>query len=139
MGKKKVTWRNVVEVPADGRSGMYGGAYTLAFVYSSKGNMLVKGYMREVEKYIDDNIKSQYFVNFTLYHMGQHRDIWKFWKSGVHIFEGNAFRHSNRPNSKHRKWEFRESSHTRSGEKKDVKEVKFKRLPNRWVSELEVF
>jgi len=134
MSKQKTRWRSVIEVPASGETGMWGGAYTLAYVYSSKGNFLVKGYLREVEKYIEQTFKEKYFVNLSLWHRGKHRDIWKFWKDKVQMNAANPFRYNDRkPDPKHRKWEIY------SGSGPDRIEVKFKRIPKRWVPELEVF
>ena len=68
----------VIEIPADGKSGMMGGAYCLCFVYTKhKGNVILKGFMREVEEYLKKNY-THYFCNFSLWHCGENRDIWKF-------------------------------------------------------------
>ncbi len=44
----------VIEVPASGKSEWYGGAWCLVFVYSNKGNFLLKGFNKECEEYIKD-------------------------------------------------------------------------------------
>jgi hypothetical protein len=54
-----------IEVAPDGKRKWIGGAYIHAFVYSNKGNFLVKGYEREVNEFLKD-LKSKgyrYFVN----------------------------------------------------------------------------
>lgn len=129
--KEKRLWRNVVEVPADGKKGWHYGAYTFAFVYSKKGNFLIKGYRREVQSYIKENFQSHYFVNFTLYDREVYRNIWHFWKEDVHIHEANPFFCSRRARPEHRKWKFYRYD--------DDVFVEFKRLPKRWVPELEIF
>lgn len=45
----------VIEVPADGHKRWYGGAYCLTFVYSPKGNFLLKGYSYESDNYMKQN------------------------------------------------------------------------------------
>ena len=81
---EKKIWKNVIEIEPDSKKGWSGGAYTLAYVYSNKGNFLVKGYIREVEEYLK-TLKQKgykYFVNLSLRHTqsycvtSNHRDIW---------------------------------------------------------------
>ena len=80
----------IIEVPASGIKDWYGGAYTIAFVYSkNNGNFIVKGYYEEVNTYIEKTY-THYFVNYTLWssnflHEKQFRTIWKFWISKYHI------------------------------------------------------
>ena len=77
----------VTEVKASGISGWSGGAFTIAFVYSNKGNFIVKGYHKEVKDHLLGLISKGYrfFVNLSLRHTPGwqvktgHRDIWKFW------------------------------------------------------------
>lgn len=42
----------VIEVPSSGKKGWYEGAWCLVFVYSSKGNFLLKGFRKECVEYI---------------------------------------------------------------------------------------
>jgi len=76
----------IIDIPADGKSGMWGGAYCLCFVYSKyKGNFVLRGYMREVEAYLKKNY-THYFYNMSLWHLGMDRNIWSFWKDDIAIF-----------------------------------------------------
>jgi len=139
----------VIEVPADGKSGMMGGAYVLAFVYSKhKGNVVVKGYMREVEEYVKKNFKTHYFVNYSLWYLGSHRDIWKFWKKGIGIHEPTRSCKRGKIKSIDRKYSVRpyvewnyESEEVREKEWKEAEEqtLYFKRMPKRWIPEFDNF
>lgn len=139
----------VVEIPADGESGMMGGAYVMAFVYSKfKGNVVVKGYMREVEEYIKKNF-THYFVNYTLWYMGSHRDIWKFWKKDIGIHEPiRRTRRKNIPKEDRMfrvrpyvNWDYDLSSEERDRQHReaDEKQLVFKRMPKRWIPEFDEF
>ena len=132
---KNKTWKNVIEIKPDGKKGWYGGAYTLAYVYSNKGNFLVKGYLREVEKYLE-SLKEKgykYFVNLSLRHTESyeiktnHRDIWKFYNDDDY----SIWQPSRKTNKK--KWsKWCLYSHENS---KAIME--FKRMPNRWIPEFD--
>lgn len=118
----------VIDIPADGKSGMMGGAYTLCFVYSKhKGNFVLRGYMREVEEYLKKNY-THYFYNMSLWSQGFHRDIWRFWKDDIGVFIA-----SNRDRKKGRKTEVRPYWH----DEIDDFTFKFKRLPKRWIPEFD--
>ncbi len=125
----------VIEVPASGKRGWSGGAYTLCFVYSKyKGNFVLKGYIKEVEEYLQKNY-THYFYNLSLWHNGFHRDIWKFWKKDIGIFEPSS--RGKRMNE--RKIEIRTySDWLHDGETKNKSiSLKFKRLPKRWIPEFD--
>lgn len=125
----------VIDIPADGKSGMAGGAYCLCFVYSKyKGNIVLRGYMREVEEYLKKNY-THYFCNFSLWHRGRNRDIWKFWKKGVTIYKPDR----SSKYLKREKWEVKkyDSNLIKIGEYSVEKEFKFKRLPKRWIPEFD--
>ena len=121
---------NVITVPASGHPEWYGGAYTLAFVYSrNNGNFVLKGYHKEVEEYLKKNF-TYYFVNYSLWWHGEHRDIWDFWKDDIGIFK---------PYKKKRDWKFqiRPYSNYQTDKVELAKQtLKFKRLPKRWIPEL---
>ena len=135
----------VVEVPADGKSGMMGGAYVLCFVYSKyKGNVVVKGYMREVQKYVKEHFKTHYFCNYSLWNLGKNRDIWDFWKENIHISpphrQSKVFKGKDR-------WKFQiyeyapfydrneETEEERAA--REAKRMYFKRMPKRWIPEFD--
>jgi hypothetical protein len=140
----------VIEVEADGKRGTAGGAYVLAFVYSKhSGNIVVKGYMREVEEYIKKNIKTHYFVNYSLWYMGSHRDIWKFWKDSVGVHEPQRSCKRRKIEPKHRKfrvrpytdwkWDVGEEEYQQQQKQADEQELVFKRMPKRWIPEFDKF
>jgi len=137
---------SVIEVPADGKSGMMGGAWVMAFVYSKhKGNVVVKGYMREVEEYIKKNF-THYFVNYTLWYLGSHRDIWKFWKESIGIHEPTRSCKRGKIENRDRKfcvrpyveWTY-DSEKLREKRYKEAEEkaLYFKRMPKRWIPEFD--
>ena len=111
-----------IEIEPSGVKGWIGGAYCICFVYSKyDGNFVVKGYVREVDEYLKKNC-THYFCNRSLWHLGFNRDIWCFWKKGVHILE---------------------PSRTINGRKKfrvwnDEKiRFEFKRMPKRWIPDFD--
>jgi hypothetical protein len=120
---------DVIEVPKSGKPQWYGGAYTLAFVYSPKGNFLVKGYMREIEEYLDKRF-GRYFVRYTMYKHRQHRDIFHFSNAcGLYLgtprlkHDGYCPRYIVRP----------------FGAYKDITKtvLSFKRFPTKWIPEFD--
>lgn len=129
----------VIEVPADGKKGICGGAYVLCFVYSKyKSNFVLKGYHREVEEYLKKNY-THYFCNFSMQWMGDHRDIWKFWKESIGIHEPRRYKKdvskeylmfSVRP---YVNWDCSEEER----EKADEQTLRFKRMPKRWIPEFD--
>jgi len=139
----------VIEVPADGRRGTAGGAYVLAFVYSKhKGNVVVKGYMREVEAYIKKNF-THYFVNYSLWYMGSHRDIWEFWNKGAIIFTPTRSTKRGKISKEDRgfkvrprcdySWDVSKEEYQRQHKEADEKQLVFKRMPKRWIPEFDNF
>ena len=131
----------VIEVPADGNSGMSWGAYVLCFVYSKhRGNFVLKGYMREVQAYLKKNY-THYFCNFSMQYMGSHRDSWSFWKEGIGVHEPNRYKKGRskedmqfvvRP---YVSW----SCSDEEREKADEQSLRFKRMPKRWIPEFDNF
>ena len=122
-----------IEVPATGKRGWGGGAYTLCFVYSKyKGNVVLKGYYQEVQDYLKKNY-THYYCNYSLWYHGGNRDIWSFWKDGIGIFEPSNTR-------KRVKWEIRPYTcgyDDVSLEDSNKKALYFKRLPKRWIPEFD--
>jgi len=131
-------WKDVRIIPASGESGWHGGAYTLAFVYSNKGNFLMKGYLKEIQAELD-KLKTKgykYIVNLSLRHTGliwdsgsfknvkSHRDIWDTSNKRVYI--------SNPDSDTNNKWEIR-----KYGDKDNVETLLFRRLPNKWISDFD--
>lgn len=136
LGKK--IWKDVREIPASGKSNWSGGAYTLAFVYSNKGNFLLKGYFGEIKEYLE-NLRTKgyrFIVNYSLWHKDEwtgkskHRDIWSVSSKGTYLSEPDPkcrFKKANKF-----KWIL-----TRYGieEGEKTKELTFKRLPKKWIPE----
>lgn len=117
-------WK-IIEVKSSGIRSWYGGAYVTAFVYSDNGNFILKGFYKEVKIYLR-SLGYKYFVNYTLWYKKEHRSIWDFWKKTVSIIEksgGSRFCDSKS------KWEIYD----------DKNYVKFKRLPRKWVKEMDIF
>ena len=132
LGNKKYP---AIDIPADGKRGMPGGAYCLCFVYSKyKGNFVLKGYVREVEEYLKKNY-THYFYNLSLWHHGQNRDIWHFWKKDIGVFEVSI-----KERRKGKKNEIRPYSDSVHDEAElEAKTFKFKRFPKRWIPEFDKF
>ena len=136
---KNKEWIDVREIPASGKRQWMGGAYTLAFVYSNKGNFLLKGYHNEIREYLE-NLKAKgykFIVNETLWHTDEwtgkkrFRDIWRVSSNNTYISEPN-------PKTKLRttdkfKWVIKRFGD--DGEK-DIT-MKFKRLPKKWVPDFD--
>lgn len=127
---KKYPERNILR---DGKRGMAGGAYCLCFVYSKyNGNFVLKGYMREVEEYLKKNY-THYFCNFSLWNLGQSRDIWHFWKKDIGVFDVSIKERRKGKKSEIRPWMNPELDE----ETLKAKTFKFKRLPKRWIPEFD--
>jgi hypothetical protein len=125
----------IIEISPDGNPNWIGGAYTFAFLYTKfHGNLLIKGYGNEVETYIEKNY-THYFVNYCLWSDGKHRDIWKFWKKNIGIFNPNRKKSKYCDNCY--KWKIREYSTWDNQE--NGKEICFRRLPKRWIKQMDEF
>jgi len=124
-----------IEIPADGNSGIMGGAYCLCFVYSKyNGNFVLKGYLREVEEYLKKNY-THYFYNLSLWNRGMNRDIWHFWKKNIGIFQPER-KSKDKERKKFRIREYYDSySDDAEEQEKEKLELSFKRLPKRWIPE----
>lgn len=115
----------VIEVQPDGIRGMYGGAYTLAFMYSNKGNILFKGYMREIETKLKKEYSDRkYFVVFNLYSKEYKRTIIHF-SNGKSISTPDSVRWDARPKGSK---DFKYSIFLKNG-----KRIWIKRLPKSWT------
>jgi hypothetical protein len=115
---------NIFDIPPSEIKGWSGGAFCYAFVYTKhRGNFVLRGFIREVEDYLK-KYYTHYFVNYTLFHRNEHRNIWNFWKRGVLICG---------PNKRRRKYRITNFTENSS------QDIYFKRLPNRWVPEFDNF
>lgn len=129
----------VIDVPADGKRGMSGGAYCLCFVYSKyNGNFVLRGYLREVEAYLKKN-HTHYFCNKSLWNKGMNRDIWDFWKDNIGVFEPTG----RKKKSLRKRFEVRPFSEwfdddVTTDEKEKIT-LRFKRMPKHWIPEFDKF
>ena len=126
----------VIEVPAEGKTCWSEGAYCLCFVYSKyNGNFVLKGYYREVKKYLKKNY-THYFYNMTLWHKGFSRNIWHFWKKDIGIFDVSI-----RERKRGKKTQVRpySCSYENKFTEEEIKSKTFyfKRLPKRWIPEFD--
>ena len=128
----------VIKLEANGKPEWSGGAYTLTFVYSNRGNFLIKGYLRETESYLNKEVENglKYFCNHrlfggrTLRGNTASRSIWRHYHKNIFLFAKNPG--WAKRDKRYNKWRF-----SYSEEGKDYKELTFKRLPNRWVEDLD--
>ena len=119
----------VITVPNDGVPKFYGGAFVLAFVYSDKGNFLVKGYSHEVDKYLKAHF-ARYFVRYTMHHKGEQRSWFHFGdKCNLAIDEPNLKR-----SDFHRKYRVRPYGYEHN---LMAVQLTFKRFPTRWIPEFD--
>jgi hypothetical protein len=119
----------VINVPSDGRPDWYEGAFCLLFVYTrDNGNFILKGYRREVEKYLKDHY-THYFFYLSMWSHGQTRGNWNFWKDTVTIFEPSKSKPFKRLKYSVVKYNHKTYNHER------VAEFNFKRLPKHWIPE----
>ena len=126
----------VIDVPASGKRGWMGGAYSLTFVYSKhNGNFALRGYSGDIEEYLKKNY-THYFCNKVLFGGYSHRNIWKFWKDGVGIFQPTI---SKSRKVYDRKYRVAEYSHYSDEQPITRISYEFKRLPKRWIPEFDVF
>lgn len=131
LGKKY----KIIDVPASGKRGWMNGAYSLTFVYSKhNGNFVLRGYIGEVQEYLKKNY-THYFCNMVLFGGYRHRNIWKFWKDSVGIFEPIV---KSRYEKRNRKYHV--GMYSSLGDSSETKiSYEFKRLPKRWIPEFDMF
>jgi len=123
----------IIKVPANGHRDWMEGARTMCFVYSKHhGNFILEGYRVEVEEYLKKNY-TKYFCYFSMWSYGISRGSWKFWKDrDVTIMA---------PSKCRKDWKYKITSYMpRYSYLQDVKikaELRFKRMPNRWIPEFD--
>lgn len=133
MAKKELP---VIEIPAQGKTEWIEGAYTIAFVFSKSGNFILKGYIKEVREYLKKNC-THYLANLTLWHHGEYRDIWQFWKPNVYV-NHNTRKERIKLNRKRITIVKYGDSKFKSNFPTEKKiELNFKRLPQKWIPEYE--
>tara|TARA_R110000851_G_scaffold293087_1_gene447657 strand:+ start:1687 stop:2112 length:426 start_codon:yes stop_codon:yes gene_type:complete len=134
--EKNKEWKDVRIIKASGKRTWVGGAYTIAFVYSNKGNFILKGFGSEIREYLSSlkNKGYKYIVNETLWSANdwtnkkQFRSIWSVSSSQTYLYEPSPEDKGKTTNKfKWRLFRFDENS--------NKIEKTFKRLPKKWVSE----
>lgn len=126
----------IIDVPANGNPEWYGGAFTLAFVYSKyNGNFILRGYVKEVQEYLKKNY-THYFYNLTMFGGLRSRNIWYFWKENIGIFEPSSRRHKTKES---RRYNVRKYHCSYDKDTETTISFSFKRLPKRWISEFDSF
>jgi hypothetical protein len=120
----------VIEVPASGERDWSGGAFTLTFVYSPKGNVLLKGYYDEVHQYIRKHFQ-RCFYRMVMYYKGSSRTLF-FFSDECHL-------HIDTPRLHKRDYQPRYvvSPHNYNTNLDAIK-LTFKRFPTRWIKEFDV-
>ena len=123
----------VIEIPADGRPDWYEGSFCMFFVYTkNKGNFILKGYRREVEKYLKENY-NHYFYYLSMWSDGKSRGHWLFWKDNVTIFEPSK-------SKPYRRLKYSVTKYSNSSgyyNKSVIFNKDFKRLPKHWIHEFD--
>ena len=76
-----------IEVPKVTKPCWMNGAYTIAFVYSDKGNFILKGYAGDIHHYLN-NFNGKWFANFTYYpNLDGKRKHWRCSNDNVYIWQ----------------------------------------------------
>lgn len=111
-----------IVVDPDGKRGWSGGGWCIAFVYSNRGNFVVKGYYREVVDRLDDMKGDglRFFVCYTFWSAGKSRHFWYISARSAGLYA---------PDRKNRKWRVKVNDTVLS----------FRRIPRRWIAELDKF
>lgn len=121
----------IYDIPPSGKSNWMDGAFTLCFVYSKyNGNFIIRGYRKEVMEFLEKNF-THYFCYISMWNDGQSRGHWKFWKdNNVTIFAPSP-RSKYMPSYKYKVVKYYPNSFDR------MIELKFKRMPHRWIPEFD--
>lgn len=74
-----------------------GGSYCITFVYSNKGNFIVKGYFRETRKYLNELKERNYkfFYNIMICSIIQKWNWWGFYLKDYTIVQNKAPKKNN--------------------------------------------
>lgn len=105
------------------------GAFTICFVYSNKGNFVLKGWYGDIKEYLRDlNLKGyKYFYYQSFYQYGIERGGWQFYKKDVIICEPTL----------DKSLKVFEPYHFIVKNTITKKKFKFKRLPKKWIPEFD--
>lgn len=131
----------IILIPSDNKPKWWGGARVICFVYAETGNFILKGFHSEVVQWLE-KFKPKYLANMSFWGNGETRNNWIFWDKNVTInrkfklkyingttrfkYENKLtlIKRENRPNS----WSY-----------PPIAEMKFRRMPNKWIKELNNF
>lgn len=117
-----------INVPASGKPKWMGGAFTVTFIFSPKGNFVVKGYMEEVEQYIASHFGQRYLVRHNLYKDKEFRTITRFSDAcNLTLLEPNLSHHNYCP-------KYQIIPHNYDNDINSTI-LKLKRLPQKWIPE----
>ena len=135
INMKDKIWNDIRIIGNSGKPKWMGGAYTIAFVYSNKGNFILKGYGAEIREYLQ-NLKGKgykYIINETLWSTDwagkkRFRSIWSISTSNTYISSPTPKSKSKDPDKF--KWVIKRFDDV-------VTTMKFKRLPKKWVPDFD--
>ena len=129
---KKHHWPEILAPNVTKKSWYKGGPFSICFVYSNKGNFVVKGWMGDIESYLKGLINKGYkfFYKLSMYHYGIERSGWFFYKENIHIRKPSL-------KVKNKKNKFNQPYHFTVYSLDNDLYYKFKRLPNRWIPEFD--
>lgn len=123
----------VIEVTPSGKRVWMGGAWCLVWVYSTKGNFMLKGFIKECEKYIEENGLKCWAI-FNLYHtkkerfsIKNYRTIIRTYKCDFEIGEPNYITSRKNKTSESYKFRIYDKGNWRNG-------IFVKRLPGQFVN-----
>jgi len=129
----------VIEVKPSGNTTWMGGAWCLVWVYTTNGNFLLKGFLKECEDYIRDKDWKCWAV-FNLYH-GKSREKFPYYRRPpvepgyrtiIRAFkcDFNIYSPYLYESGKKKKEDYRFSVHSKAGGKE---RLQLKRLPKQFV------
>jgi hypothetical protein len=123
-----------IEVPKVSKPCWINGAYTIAFIYSNKGNFILKGFSGDVALYLKEleKIGHKWFGNFTYHRKKTVRGHWKCSSNRVYIHEPHFKPKRNSLSSK--AYYYVICNYNK--EKENETYISLKRLPTRYVKEL---
>lgn len=147
-------WK-IIEVRSKGkirRSG--GGCWTYRFVYSNKGNFILKGFERETNEFLKLLVLSGFkYVLNTVYYTSRNYTVWSFYNPDIQIRKKVTLRLKHHKmvrdkiskrakiettiRYKSEKWQFFKYFEYKKNVIESKPIIEFKRFPNRWVPEFD--
>lgn len=135
---KKTTYPEIILPNLGAKSFRWFGdkGYLVTFVYSNKGNFVLKGFAGETNIALKQFVERGYrfYYRYNYFHGGKVRySNVKFWKDTVWVRTPEARKSKYSENLN--KFEFRTAS--REYGQPSILKLALKRLPNRWIPEFE--